>query len=255
MSPSLQLVAISNIPLIEPDDALAAIFVRALQQQGLALQEGDTLVVAQKIISKAEGQYAYLNAVEPTPRALELAAQTSKPAALVQLILDESVEVLRVRGELIIVRHNNGYVHANAGIDHSNILSQDNNPRVLLLPKHPEKSAQVLREKLEAFYKVHINIIINDSAGRPWRNGIMGFALATSGFMPVVDKVGNSDLFDRPMQATQVAVADELAAAASLLMGQADEGMPVVLVRGAALEKNNTASIPMIRDYEFDLFK
>lgn len=255
MKPALQLFAVENLPLVEPDDALDALLIDALQQQGLQPEAGDVLVLAQKIVSKSEGRYVYLNSLQPSPQALELEKKTGKPAALLQAILDESDEVLRLRGELIIVRHKLGYIHANAGVDQSNIASNPNNPRVLLLPENPQQSAQRLRDKLSAHYGQPINIVINDSAGRPWRNGIIGFALASAGFSAVVDKLGNRDLFSRPMQVTQVAVADELAAAASLVMGQADEGVPAVLIRGALLDAESDDAIPLIRDHNYDLFK
>ena len=255
MKPALQIFALEDIPLVEPEDTLHKLLIDALEKKGLQPLSGDVLVIAQKIVSKSEGRYVYLNEVEPSAQAFELEKKTGKPAALVQVILDQTEEVLRVRGELMIVRHKLGYIHANAGVDQSNIESSPDNPRVLLLPENPQQSAVELREKLSTHYGCSVSVVINDSAGRPWRNGITGFALASAGFSAVVDKCGSADLFSRPMQVTQIAVADELASAASLVMGQADESVPAVLLRGAALEPEFENNIPLIRDYNFDLFK
>ncbi|HEY3699873.1 MAG TPA: coenzyme F420-0:L-glutamate ligase, partial [Spongiibacteraceae bacterium] len=233
MRQQLQLSVLPGIPKVEPGADLCALICAGLNRAHLALQDGDVLVIAQKIISKAENRYVYLNDIVPGARALELAEQADKDPRIVELILREAVEVLRVRKGAIIVAHRNGYVHAHAGIDQSNIESQPDNPRVLLLPENPDASAAQLREKLRAQTGANIAIIINDSAGRAWRNGVIGFALGTAGMVPLENRIGTRDLFGRPLEITEVAVADELAAAASFLMGQAAEGAPVVLIRGA----------------------
>jgi coenzyme F420-0:L-glutamate ligase/coenzyme F420-1:gamma-L-glutamate ligase len=227
----------------------------SLDVAGLSLQSGDVLVLAQKVVSKAEDRYAYLNQVVPGDEALELAAQADKDPRIVQLILDESREIVRVRKGAIIVEHKLGYVHAHAGIDQSNIASDDNDPRVLLLPIDPDGSAASLSSGLAQHSGVDVHIIINDSAGRAWRNGTQGFAIGTSGFEPVVNLIGENDLFDRPMEVTEVAVADELAAAASFLMGQAREAAPVVLIRGANLAPSNASSKSLIRAKAQDMFR
>jgi coenzyme F420-0:L-glutamate ligase/coenzyme F420-1:gamma-L-glutamate ligase len=241
--------------MVEPGDDLAALILTALNRAELQLQPGDVLVLAQKIVSKAEGRYGYLNKVEPSAQALALAPQIDKDPRLVQLILDESVEVVRQRPGVVVVEHRLGYVHANAGIDKSNIQSDEDNPRVLLLPKDADMSAAKLRQQLAAATTVEPAIIINDSAGRAWRNGTAGMAIGTAGFEPLVDMIGSADLFGRPMEVTTVAVADELAAAASFLMGQAAEGAPVVLIRGAKLNPSNEGSKALIRAKEQDLFR
>lgn len=258
---SMQLHTLKGIPLVKPDDPLDTYILAALTQSQLLLEEGDVLVVAQKIISKSEGRYGYLNEVEPSPEAIKLAEETRKDPALVQFILDESQEVVRTRPGVIIVAHNQGYVHANAGIDRSNISHKeqetdpDRGERVLLLPLDCDASASKLRESLKEKTGIAPHIIINDSAGRAWRQGTCGFALGTAGFDPLVNLVGKPDLFNRPLEMTEVAVADELAAAASFLMGQADEGAPVVLIKGANLASSDQGSKALIRPKEFDLFR
>lgn len=251
----LQLIALPGIPLVEPGDDLSALIMAALDRAQEKFCDGDVLVLAQKIVSKSENRYAYLNSVAPSARAIELAAQADKDPRIVELILRESVAVLRVRRGAIIVEHRNGYVHAHAGIDQSNITSSAENPRVLLLPENPDASAAQLREKLRAASGVELAIIINDSAGRAWRNGVMGFALGTTGFNPLENRIGTQDLFGRALEVTQIAVADELAAAASFLMGQAAEGSPVVLIRGANISQSDDGSKALIRAREQDMFR
>ncbi|MET0379785.1 MAG: coenzyme F420-0:L-glutamate ligase [Spongiibacteraceae bacterium] len=255
MATKLSLLALTDFPLIEPDDDLCELILGALDHQHLALADGDVLVLAQKIVSKAENRYGYLNAITPSVAARELAEKSDKDPRLAELILRESTEVLRVRKGAVIVRHRNGYVHANAGIDQSNISADDANPRVLLLPENPDRSAQHLREKIRACTGIDVRIIINDSAGRPWRTGVTGFAIGSAGFVPLVSRIGAPDLYGRPLEITEIAVADELAAAASFVMGQADEGTPVVLIRGAILQSGDSGSETLIRPIVQDLFR
>ncbi len=255
MSSSLSLTVLPGFPLVEPGDNLAALIVDCCQRADLELQNGDVLALAQKIVSKAENRYAYFNEVEPSAAALELAAKTDKDARQVELILRESSEVVRHRPGAIIVEHREGYVHANAGIDASNIHSDPENPRVLLLPKDSNASARALRAELHDRLGVEVNILINDSAGRAWRNGTCGFALGSAGFEALVSRIGDADLFGRPLEITQIGVADELAAAASFLMGQADEGAPVVLIRGAQLRPSEQGCETLIRPKSQDMFR
>ncbi len=255
MRAQLQLWALPGLPMVSPGDDLGELIEAALGRLGLLLETGDLLVLAQKIVSKSENRYAYLNSVEPSQRALALALEVDKDARLVELILRESVAVLRTRKGAIIVEHRNGYVHANAGIDQSNIESDPANPRVLLLPADPDASAAQLRSQLRERAGVDVAIVINDSAGRAWRQGVTGFALGSAGFTVLENRIGSHDLFGRALEITEVAVADELAAAASFLMGQAAEGAPVVLIRGATLSDAATGSGPLIRPREQDLFR
>jgi coenzyme F420-0:L-glutamate ligase/coenzyme F420-1:gamma-L-glutamate ligase len=255
MTPSLILHAVPGIPLVEPGDDMAELILAALAASELGLEGGDVLVLAQKIVSKAEGRYAYLNGVEPSAEAVELAGQCDKDPRHMQIVLNESREIIRRRPGVVIVEHVLGYVHANAGIDRSNINSEDDNPRLLLLPENPDRSAAELRSALLASTGVGVNIIINDSAGRAWRNGTVGFAIATAGFEALENRVGEADLYGRPLEVTEVAVADELAAAASFMMGQGDEALPLVLIRGAKLRPSAAGSAGLIRDREKDMFR
>lgn len=250
----LTLFALKGFPLIEPGDDLASLIFDAMASNGQEFQSGDVLVVAQKIVSKAENRYAYLNQVEPSAKAIELAERAKKDSREVELILRESSQVVRVRPGVLIVKHRLGYVHANAGIDKSNISSDGGNPRVLLLPENPDKSARLLKEKIKERAGVEVAVIINDSAGRAWRMGTTGIALGTAGFEPVEDQVGDPDLFNRPLQVTQVCVADELGSAASFLMGQGAQALPVVVVRGAQLKPSNMGSESLIRPEQEDMF-
>lgn len=255
MSPRIELIALEGLPRVEPGDDLAALIVVALADNGLVLCEGDVLVLAQKVVSKAEGRYCRLADIEPGPAALELAQRAQKDPRLVELILRESREVLRVRPGVVIVEHRNGYVHANAGIDRSNIHNNPDDPRVLLLPLDCDASAAALRASLHRLCGCAPQVIINDSAGRAWRNGTVGIALGSAGLEPLFNQVGARDLFGNRLEVTEAAVADELAAAASLLMGQAAEGLPVVLVRGASLRRAETGAGALLRARDLDLFR
>lgn len=247
--------AVKGIPLVQPGADLAAVIAQALVQEGGTVQDGDLLVVAQKIVSKAENRYVELDAVVPSARALELAAIVEKDPRLVELVLRESIEVLRYRKNVLIVRHRMGHVCANAGIDQSNVDMVDGRPRALLLPLDPDSSAASLRAALQSRFGVALAIIVNDSAGRAWRLGLTGVALGIAGFVPLESHIGKPDMFGRPLEITEVAVADELAAAASFLMGQADEATPVVLVRGARLISAEARATQLIRPLEHDLFR
>lgn len=255
MSARLELIALTGFPRVEPGDDLAVLIADSLAANGLTLEEGDVLVLAQKIVSKAEGRYRRLADVEPGPRAVDLARQADKDPRLVELILRESTEVLRVRTGVIIVEHRQGYVHANAGIDRSNIPGTVEDPQVLLLPEDCDASAAALSAALAGLCGVEVQIIINDSAGRAWRNGTVGMALGTAGLDPLFNQVGEHDLFGNLLQVTEAAVADELAAAASLVMGQAAEGLPVVLARGVRLRRGRGGSRNLLRPRAMDMFR
>ena len=230
---SLHLTPISGIPLIHAGDNLAEIIWNALKQTGISLEDGDIVVIAQKVVSKAEGRIVRLSTVVPRPTALDLAASTGKDPRVVELILQESKEILRSRIGAIIVEHRLGFVCANAGIDHSNVADEEGNNEevVLLLPVNPDASANQLRSCLETLSGAKIGVLIIDSHGRAWRLGTVGVAIGISGLPGLVDLRGQPDLFDWHLQITEVGAGDELAAAASLMMGQASEGTPVVHVR------------------------
>jgi coenzyme F420-0:L-glutamate ligase/coenzyme F420-1:gamma-L-glutamate ligase len=244
--------ALSGIPLIEPDDDLATIIVDAVEAADIIPQPGDTLVIAQKIVSKAEGRYVDLAEITPTACALELAAVTHKDPRLVEVILAESTEVLRQHKDILIVAHRLGFVMANAGVDQSNIEGSD---RVLLLPENPDASCIALKAAFDRTFGVDVAVVINDSFGRAWRNGVVGVALGAAGLPALHNMIGAPDLFGRPMRVTEVAIADELASAASLLMGQADEGTPVVHVRGLRWNAAPANAAALIRPKHMDLFR
>ncbi|MBA6412552.1 coenzyme F420-0:L-glutamate ligase [Parahaliea sp. F7430] len=255
MKPGLQLFALQGFPLVEPGDDLAALIGDCLRANQLELQPGDVLIVAQKVVSKAEGRYVRLADVEPSERAQLLAEQADKDPRQMECILRESREVLRVRPGVIIVEHRLGFVMANAGIDKSNISQSDGDPQVLLLPVDPDRSAEELRRALRLSPSNAPMVIINDSVGRAWRNGTVGLAIGTAGLDPLYNQVGERDLFNNVLEVTEAAVADELAAAASLVQGQAAEACPVVLARGANLRPSVGGSAALLRDRNMDMFR
>lgn len=255
MTTRLELIPLLQFPLVEPGDDLVRLIVDALGVNKLTLEAGDVLVVAQKIISKAENRYVRLADVSVGAEAMELAARAHKDPRQVQLILQESREVVRVRPGVIIVEHRNGYVHANAGIDKSNIVMDASDPRVLLLPADPDASARALRVGLAEHAGIAPQIIINDSMGRAWRNGTVGLAIGTAGLQPLYNQIGEEDMFGNVLEVTEPAVADELAAGASLVMGQAAEACPVVLARGARLQTADVGSRGLLRDRSLDMFR
>ena len=255
MTVRLELIPLLNFPLVQPGDDLAQLIFDALRDNDLSLCDGDVLVVAQKVVSKAENRYVRLADVTVSPEALVLAEQADKDPRQVQLILQESREVLRVRPGVIIVEHRNGYIHANAGIDKSNIFRDAEDPCVLLLPTDPDASARALRQGLAARGAIAPQIIINDSMGRAWRNGTVGLAIGTAGLEPLHNQIGEVDLFGNVLEVTEPAVADELAAGASLVMGQAAEACPVVLARGAGLRPSAGGSAGLLRDKSIDMFR
>jgi coenzyme F420-0:L-glutamate ligase/coenzyme F420-1:gamma-L-glutamate ligase len=253
----LTLTPLPGLPAIQTGDDLASLIFEAMTRIDLSLENDDILVLAQKIVSKSEGRLVNLSAVPPSPAAYELAKRVDKDVRLLELILRESKEVLRTRGEVIIVEHRLGFICANAGIDHSNVRQKmDNEDQwVLLLPEDPDASAQKIRERLEAASGARLGVMIIDSHGRAWRLGTVGVAIGLSGMPVLVDLRGQPDLFDFKLQVTQVGAADELAAAASLVMGQAAEGTPVVHVRGFPYPLREGSSTELLRPKELDLFR
>jgi coenzyme F420-0:L-glutamate ligase/coenzyme F420-1:gamma-L-glutamate ligase len=242
--------------MIKPGDDLATLILEALKREGLALAAGDILVVAQKIVSKSEGRSVNLKDVIPSREAIELALRIDKDARLTELILQESKSILRARPGAIIVEHRLGFVCANAGIDHSNVGSLDQPEEwVLLLPENPDASAYRLRKRLEEKCGVSLGVVIIDSHGRAWRMGTAGVAIGLSGLPGLVDLRGEPDLFGYTLQITQVGAADELASAASLVMGQAEEGTPVVHARGFPYEMREGGLSELIRPEEQDLYR
>ena len=248
----LVLTAIPGIPEIERGADLAAILMSAIAGAGLELETGDVVVIAQKIVSKAEGRLVRLADVEPSARAVALARAIDKDPRLVEVVLRESRAVLRTRRGVVVAEHRLGFVMANAGVDQSNVEGDD---CALLLPEDPDASARALREGLERACGKHIGVVINDSFGRAWRNGVAGVAIGVAGVAALVDVRGRADRSGKPLRVTLIAAADELAAAASLVMGQADEGCPAVIARGFPYELRDASVRELLRPPEEDLFR
>jgi len=253
----LELTPLTNIPMVHTGDDLVKLISEGLTRAGITPSDGDILVLAQKIVSKAEGQWVNLALIQPSTRAITLAATNEKDPRLVELILQESKQVLRIRSGTIIVEHRLGFVCANAGIDHSNVAGNGDAGEewVLLLPEDPDASARNLREKLEEIFGARIGVLIIDSHGRAWRQGVVGVAIGLSGMPGLVDMRGKNDLFGYTLRITTIGAADELAAAASLIMGQADEGTPIVHARGFPYALREGSLVELIRPKEQDLFR
>ncbi len=250
----LEFFAPENFPLVEPGDDIVELLLSALHEEEFVPQNGDILVFAQKIISKSENRFVDLLSIVPSSEAEDLATKCDKDARLVQLILNESTEVLRCVPGVMIVRHKLGYVMANAGIDRSNVASCEGVERVLLLPASPDNSAQHLRRELQRKTGCELAVIISDSFGRPWRLGTSGVCIGCDGIASLLDQRGDSDMFGQELMVTQVAIGDELATAASLLMGQADEARPVVIIRGLEFQREPASARHLLRPPAEDLF-
>ncbi len=248
------LFALPGIPDVQPGDDVGRLLLAALDRAGLAPQDGDVLAVAQKIVSKAEGRLVDLAEVEPGERARELGRQTDKDPRLVELILRESDEVSRVRPGVIIVRHRLGFTSANAGIDRSNV-GPGGEERVLLLPVDPDASARRIRDLFIAERGATVGVVVTDSHGRPFRLGTVGVAIGVAGLPALWDRRGEADRYGYRLQHTDVGVADEIAAAAGLLMGQAAEGQPAVLLRGLRLPVVDGRASDVVRPKEMDLYR
>lgn len=278
----MHLTPLPGIPLVQPGDDLAGITLTALGQADIELESGDVIILAQKIVSKAEGRFVHLSTVIPSTQARELAIQAEKDPRMVELILRESREVLRVRPGTIIVEHRLGFVCANAGIDHSNVIDNrgaaveatttnmadvDRHAAVkattlheadewmLLLPEDPDASASRIRQRLETSSGARLGVLIIDSHGRAWRLGVVGTAIGFSGLPGLIDMRGQPDLFGYNLRITLIAAADELAAAASLIMGQAAEGTPIVHVRGYPYPLREGSMKELLRPRVQDMFR
>lgn len=254
---TLTFTPLPQIPLVCPGDNLATLLLASLQAARITLDDGDILVVAQKIVSKAENRLVNLCTVTPSKEAIDLAKRSEKDPRLVELILRESREVIRVRPGTIIVEHNLGFICASAGIDHSNVCGTEGNPDdwVLLLPEDPDHSALEIRHSIKTITGNRIGVCIIDSHGRAWRIGTIGMAIGLSGMPGIVDKRGWKDLFGYRLKITVVAAADELAAAASLVMGEAAEGTPAVHVRGFPYQLRESSLKELLRNKKDDLFR
>ena len=255
MTTPLTIIGLEGVPMVQAGDDLAALTLAAYEATGLAPADGDVLVVAQKIVSKAEGRMVEVATVEPSAEAIALAAEVDKDPRFVEVVLSESRRIVRHRPGLLIAEHKRGWVMANAGIDHSNVAPADGKERVLLLPLDPDASAEALRRQLAERSGMSIAVIISDSFGRPFRRGTVGIALGAAGLPAVIDWRGHPDLFGRILEVTETGFADEIAAAASLAQGQADEATPIVLVRGLAWSAPDAPGAALVRPAEHDLFR
>jgi len=248
----VEMVALTGFPLIESGDDLASLVAATLKSNDMTLLDDDVVVVAQKIVSKSEGRIVTLADVQPSAEARKRGLETDKDPALVQVILDESTAVVRQHHGVMIVEHRLGFVMANAGVDQSNSHAG----QVILLPEDPDASAARLAAVLGELSGRRVGVIVSDSIGRAWRNGTVGHAIGVAGIKPLIDLRCTMDLFERPMQVTEVALADEIAAAASALMGQGAEAKPVVIVRGFTLAPEDGASVKsLLRPKDLDLFR
>ena len=251
----LELTALPGIPMVRPGDDIGRLITDAIARAAISLAPKDVLVVAQKVVSKSEGRVVALDSVEPGPDAHAWATKTDKDPRLVELILGESRRVARHRPGVMIVEHNLGFVMANAGIDQSNVGPLKEGEHAILLPVDPDASAARLRAAVHARYDVGIGVVISDSFGRPFRSGTAGVAIGVAGLPALLDLRGEPDLFDRELGVSISGFADEIAAAASLLMGQGAEGLPAVIVSGLDWSHPATNAAEIVRDPSEDLFR
>jgi coenzyme F420-0:L-glutamate ligase/coenzyme F420-1:gamma-L-glutamate ligase len=251
----LKLIGLPVSGEVEKGADLDAMIAGAMSAAGIAPNRFDILVVAQKIVSKAEGRFVDLATVTPSERAKVIAAKSLKDPRLVEVILGESQEIMRAAPNVLIVRHRLGYVMANAGVDFSNVRRVPGEERVLLLPANPDASADALRKSLEQRVGASMGVIVSDSFGRAWRNGVVNVALGAAGVPALLDRRGELDLYGRPLQVTEVGFADAVAAAAGLVMGEAQEGRPLVLVRGLSWQAPEREGRALLRPIEQDLFR
>lgn len=249
-APTIHVIGVPSMPEVVEGDDIAALITEAVRQAELNIVERDILVVAQKIVSKAEGRIVQLQTVEPSSRANEWAAAYDKDARVVEVVLRESRRIVRMERGVLIAETEHGFVCANAGVDTSNVADGT----VTLLPKDPDASAQQIRASLEQTFGVGLAVIVSDTFGRPWREGLVNIALGVSGIAPVIDYRGQEDSHGRPMKVTVMAIADELASAAELVMKKS-AGIPVAIVRGVDHEAREGSATELIREPSLDLFR
>ncbi len=252
---SLTITPLAGIPRVRPGDDLAGLLVAAVERSGMTLRDQDIVVVAQKIVSKAEGRIAQLDTTSPSPRALELAQVTGKDPRQLELVLCESDEVLRAKRNVIVVAHRLGLVMANAGIDRSNVEQEAGGEQVLLLPLDPDASAAALKARLDRHFGVALGVVISDSIGRAWRLGTVGHAIGAAGVPALIDQRGDPDMNGRALEVTETAFADSVASAAVLMMGEAAEGTPAAIVSGLSWTAPERPARALVRSKTEDMFR
>lgn len=253
----LKFTQIEGIPLIQAGDNIAEILLYSIKNQEILIEDGDILAVTSKIISKAEDRLVYLNEVQPSEKALELGKIINRDPRLMELVLSESKEIVRATEQAIIVEHKLGFICANAGIDHSNVQGKYGKKEdwYLLLPQVPDQSAERIRDYFKEKTDKDIGVIVIDSHGRPWRKGTVGVIIGTSQVPALVDLRGKSDLFGYHLKISEVAAGDELAGAASMMMGQADEKIPAIHVKGFPYQLRDSSIAEVLRSKNLDLFR
>ena len=249
------LTPLAGIPVVREGDDVARFVGDAMEGAGIAPADFDVVVVTQKIVSKAEGRTVRLADVEPSPPAVKLAASLDKDARMIEVVLGESNAIVAHGHGVLIAEHRSGHVMANAGVDRSNVGRLGDDEEVLLLPCDPDASAAALHRALEARFGCRLAVIVSDSAGRAWRHGVAGIAIGAAGLPSLVDLRGAPDLFDVPLKVTLTGFADQIAAAANLVAGEAAEGVPAVHVRGLAWDAAPAPARALVRDRESDLFR
>lgn len=251
----VKLIGIKNIPMIVEGDDIGTIIVETVQLEGLEIKDNDIIVIAETVVSKSEGNLIDLDSINVSEIALEISNKTSKDPRIVQTIIDESVEIIKLGPNFIISETKHGYICANAGIDESNVEKGYAKP----IPADPDSSADKIRTTIESATGKRIAVILSDTQGRPFREGAVGVAIGISGMNPLWNRQGENDLYQRELQTTNIAVADELASAASIIMGQADEGLPVVILRGVEyfdkLRSESSDINTILRPKEYDVFR
>ncbi len=251
----VKLIGIENIPMIDEGDDIGTIIVETAKSEGLEIEDRDIIVVAETVVSKSESNLIELNSIDISQLALEISEKTSKDPRIVQAIIDESTEIIKIGPNFIISETKHGFVCANAGIDESNVANGFAKP----IPIDPDVSANKIRTKIESATGKNIAVILSDTQGRPFREGAVGVAIGISGMLPIWNRQGEKDLYQKELQTTSIAVADELASAASIIMGQADEGLPVVIIRGINyfdILKSGSADLKeIIRPKKYDVFR
>jgi coenzyme F420-0:L-glutamate ligase / coenzyme F420-1:gamma-L-glutamate ligase len=254
-SPHIAVIAIPDIPMIQPGDDLPEIIFERARAAGVSWENDDVVVVTSKIVSKVEGRSVRLSEVEPSPEAVELAAVVRKDPRFVEVVLRESRGVMAMRPDLVVVENQLGIICANAGIDRSNIEQTGDDMTLMLLPRDPDASARSIRERLQVLTGKRLAVLIIDTLGRPFREGVIGMAIGVAGMEPLMDVRGQSDLFGYVMERTIINRADEIAAAASMLMGQTSARLPVVIVRGASYPRGPGSARSILREPGKDMFR